>query len=79
MLSQKVPLLESKISNLETVNANLEQVDSLRSMQLTMYKDALTGKEREIASYKQSKKLDRAITGGSVLATIILAIICALK
>lgn len=79
MLLQKVPLLESKISNLETVNANLEQVDSLRSMQLTMYKDALTDKEQEISSYKRNRKLNRVITGGSVLTTIVLAIICALK
>ncbi len=79
MLSKKVPLLESKISNLETVNSNWIKVDSLRSNQLSLYQDALASKEQDIKNLNKSLKTTKYLTGGSVLATIILAIVCIFK
>lgn len=79
MLSSKVPLLESKISNLETVNSNWIKIDSLRSNQILLYKDALATKEQNIATLKKANKTLKYAAGGSVLATIILALVCAFK
>jgi hypothetical protein len=79
MLSKKVPLLESKISNLETVNSNWIKVDSLRSNQLSLYKEVIASKEENINKLNKSLKANKYITGGSVLATIILAIVCIFK
>ena len=79
MLSKKVPLLESKISNLETVNSNWKKVDSLRSNQLLLYKNTISNKDNDISYLKKSLKTNKFITGGSVLTTIILAIVCIFK
>lgn len=79
MLSKKVPLLESKISNLETVNSNWIKVDSLRSNQLSLYKEVIASKEEDINKLNKSLRTNKYITGSSVLATIILAIVCIFK
>ena len=79
LLKEKVPLLESKITNLETINANWKQVDSLRSIQIALYKEALEEKDKNISYLKKSLKNTKVITGGSVFASVILALICVLK
>ncbi len=79
MLLSKVPLLESKISNLETVNSNWIRIDSLRSNQILLYKNALEEQEKNVASLKKANRTLKYVAGGSVLATIILALVCAFK
>lgn len=79
MLLSKVPLLESKISNLETVNSNWIRIDSLRSNQILLYKNALEEQEKNITSLKEANRTLKYVAGGSVLATIILALVCAFK
>jgi hypothetical protein len=79
LLSKKVPLLESKISNLETVNSNWIKVDSLRSNQLTLYKQSLESKDSNIKSLKNSLTKSKTVVGITVLTTIILALVCAFK
>ena len=79
MLLKKVPLLESKITNLETINSNWSQVDSLRSNQVTMYKNILAVKEEDLKQLKHSLKTTKYVAGGSILTTIILALLCVLK
>lgn len=79
MLKSKVPLLESKISNLESVNSNWKKADSLRSSQILLYQQALISKDADITSLKKSIKKTTYIAGGSVLATIVLALVCTFK
>lgn len=79
MLSKKVPLLESKITNLEAINSNWSRVDSLRSGQVIMYKGALAVKEKDLKQLKRSLKTTKYVAGGSILTTIILTLICVLK
>lgn len=79
LLSKKMPLLESKISNLETVNSNWIKVDSLRSNQLTLYKQSLENKDNDIKSLKNSLTKSKTVAGVTVLTTIILALVCAFK
>ena len=79
LLSEKVPLLESKIANLEEVNANLNKIDSLRSSQVTMYKDALEVERKNLTSLKKSLKTTKVIAGSTTLASIILALVCILR
>lgn len=55
------------------------QVDSLRSTQVTMYKEALLSKENELNKVKRISKRNKIITSSSIIASIILAIVCALK
>jgi hypothetical protein len=79
MLVAKVPLLESKISNLTAINANWIKVDSLRSSQISLYQETIKRQEADVTQLKKSLKKTKLITGGSVLATIILAVICVFK
>ena len=79
MLSKKVPLLESKISNLELVNSNWSTIDSLRSSQVTLYKNTLESKNQEVSSLQKSLKTSRILMGGSLLTSVILAIVCIFK
>ena len=79
MLSKKVPQLESKITNLEMINSNWSRVDSLRSSQVTMYKNVLAVKEEDLKQLKHSLKTTKYVAGGSILTTIILALVCVLK
>ena len=79
MLSKKVPLLESKITNLETINSNWSQIDSLRSNQVTMYKEALATRDKDLKRLNKSLKTAKYIASGSILTTIILALLCVLK
>ena len=79
MLLKKVPLLESKITNLETINSNWSQVDSLRSNQVTMYKEALAVKDKDLKRLNKSLKTTKYAAGGSIITTIILALVCVLK
>ena len=79
MLLKKVPLLESKITNLETVNSNWSQVDSLRSNQVTMYKEALAVKDKDLKRLNKSLKTTKYVASGSIITTIILALVCVLK
>ena len=79
MLSKKVPLLESKITNLETINSNWSQIDSLRSNQVTMYKEALATKDKDLKRLNKSLKTAKYVASGSILTTIILALLCVLK
>ena len=79
MLSKKVPLLESKITNLETINSNWSQVDSLRSNQVTMYKESLAARDEDLKRLNKSLKTTKYVVGGSILTTIILALVCVLK
>ena len=79
MLLKKVPLLESKITNLETINSNWSQVDSLRSNQVTMYKEALAVKDKDLKRLNKSLKTVKYAASGSIITTIILALVCVLK
>lgn len=79
MLLKKVPLLESKITNLETINSNWSQVDSLRSNQVTMYKEALAVKDKDLKRLNKSLKTAKYAVSGSIITTIILALVCVLK
>lgn len=79
MLSKKVPLLESKISNLELVNSNWSTIDSLRSSQVTLYKNTLESKSQEVSNLQKSLKTSRILMGGSLLTSVILAIVCIFK
>lgn len=79
LLSEKVPLLESKIANLEEVNVNLNKIDSLRSSQVTMYKDALEVERKNLTSLKKSLKTTKVIASSTTLASIILALVCILR
>ena len=79
MLLKKVPLLESKITNLETINSNWSQIDSLRSNQVTMYKEALATRDKDLKRLNKSLKTTKYVVGGSILTTIILALVCVLK
>ena len=79
MLSKKVPLLESKISNLELVNSNWSTIDSLRSSQVTLYKNTLESKNQEVSNLQKSLKTSRILIGGSLLTSVILAIVCIFK
>ena len=79
MLLKKVPLLESKITNLETINSNWSQVDSLRSNQVTMYKEALAVKDKDLKWLNKSLKTAKYAASGSIITTIILALVCVLK
>ena len=79
MLLKKVPLLESKITNLETINSNWSQVDSLRSNQVTMYKEALAVKDKDLKRLNKSLKTTKYVASGSIITTIILALVCVLK
>ena len=79
MLSKKVPLLESKITNLETINSNWSQIDSLRSNQVTMYKEALATRDKDLKRLNKSLKTAKYVASGSILTTIILTLICVLK
>lgn len=79
LLSEKVPLLESKIANLEEVNVNLNKIDSLRSSQVTMYKDALEVERKNLTSLKKSLKTTKVIATSTTLASIILALVCILR
>ena len=79
MLSKKVPLLESKISNLELVNSNWSTIDSLRSSQVTLYKNTLESKNQEVSNLQKSLKTSRILMGGSLLTSVILAIVCIFK
>lgn len=78
-LSEQVPLLQAKITNLSAINGNLVKVDSLRLTQVNMYKQALEGQNADIKQLKKSLKTTKYIAGGSVLTTILLAIICIFK
>lgn len=79
MLLKKVPLLESKITNLETINSNWSQVDSLRSNQVTMYKETLAVKDKDLKRLNKSLKTAKYAASGSIITTIILALVCVLK
>lgn len=79
MLSKKVPLLESKISNLELVNSNWSTIDSLRSSQVTLYKNTLESKNQEVSNLQKSLKTSRILMGGSLLTSVILAIVYIFK
>jgi hypothetical protein len=79
MLSKKVPLLESKISNLELVNSNWSTIDSLRSSQVTLYKNTLESKSQEVSNLQKNLKTTRILMGGSLLTSVILAIVCIFK
>ena len=79
MLLKKVPLLESKITNLETINSNWSQVDSLRSNQVTMYKETLAVKDKDLKRLNKSLKTVKYAASGSIITTIILALVCVLK
>lgn len=79
MLSKKVPLLESKISNLELVNSNWSTIDSLRSSQVTLYKNTLESKNQEVSNLQKNLKTSRILIGGSLLTSVILAIVCIFK
>lgn len=64
-MSNKIPLLEDKIVNLETINSSWEHTDSIRSV-----------KEQELI--KKNKKLSK-VTKGLFLATILAVVWCLIK
>lgn len=79
MLKAKVPLLESKITNLETINSNWEQVDSLRLKQLNAYQVKIKNQEANIVKLKKASKVKNYWIGGTSIASVILAFLCVLK
>lgn len=79
MLKNKVPLLESKITNLEIINSNWERVDSLRSKQILLYQNEIKNKDLIIKNMNKQSKFQKWLTGGSILASVILAITCIIK
>lgn len=79
MLKNKVPLLESKITNLEIINSNWERVDSLRSKQILLYQNEIKNKDLIIKNMDKQSKFQKWLTGGSILASVILAITCIIK
>lgn len=79
MLTKKVPLLESKITNLETINSNWERVDSLRLNQLNSYQTQLKNANTTITKLKKSTKVKNGALIGTSIASVILAFLCVLK
>lgn len=79
MLKNKVPLLESKITNLETINSNWARVDSLRSDQILLYQNEIKNRDLTIKNMNKQSKFQKWLMGGSILASVILAITCIIK
>lgn len=77
-LISKVPLLETKISNLETINLNLVKIDSLRYTQISLYEETIIAKNLQIQKMENQAKFKKWLLGSSVLTSIILAITCGL-
>lgn len=79
MLLEKAQLLENKVSNLETINTNLNKIDTIRSLQLKELNEIIKRKDSDIVSLKKKNSRIKIITGGSLITAIILAITCAVK
>lgn len=86
MLLNKVPLLESQVSNLEKINGTLEKSDSIKQAQIDCYINYLEDKENTIAelssslsSYKNKCSSLKKWAFGGVGASILLMIITILK
>lgn len=78
-LINEVPLLESKITNLKIINSNWQQIDSLRSIQITEYQKELQVQEKNIVTLQKSLKVTGYVAGGGIIATVIATLICVLK
>lgn len=66
------PLLKDKISSLEKLNQLHLQTDSLRKEQVSICKNTIESKDKQIKQLKSSR---RKIIGGSVVGGIVLFII----
>ena len=64
-MQHKIPLLEQQITNLEKINTNWQQTDSLRCVQLN----------EQLANNKKLVKTNKILT----ISTIVALILCLLK
>ena len=80
MLSETLPLLENKISNLELINKSWEHTDSIRKIQLSYYENILEDKSKTIEDLNKSiKRKQNTIKYGSVGSCIIIVLCLLLK
>lgn len=74
-LSKTVPLLNSKINNLELINKSWERTDSINNILLLQYKDTIEYKNKSINNLNKSLKVkDKIITygaSGSLIAILL--------
>lgn len=74
--SETIPLLNTKIYNLELINKSWEKTDSLRKAQITYYNEVIQDQNRSIEGLNKSlKKKQNIIKYGSV-GSCVLIILC---
>lgn len=77
VLTQKVPLLTNQIVTLEELNKTYIKQDSLKSIQLDLYKNLYIEKESEyIKLDKQFGNIKKCAIFGSVVTFILGVVIC---
>lgn len=77
-LSKTVPLLKSKITNLELINKSWEKTDSVRRVQLLYYGNIIEDKNRSIEGLNKSLKKKQNIIKYGAAGSCVLILLCLL-
>ena len=78
MLSETVPLLKSKITNLELINKSWEKTDSIHRVQLLYYGNIIEDKNRSIEGLNKSLKKKQNIIKYGTAGSCVLILLCLL-
>ena len=77
-LSETVPLLKTKITNLELINKSWEKTDSLRRVQLLYYGNIIEDKNRSIEGLNKSLKKKQNVIKYGAAGSCVLILLCLL-
>lgn len=77
-LSETVPLLKTKITNLELINKSWERTDSVRRVQLLYYGNIIEDKNRSIEGLNKSLKRKQTVIKYGTAGSCVLILLCLL-
>lgn len=77
-LSETVPLLNKRITNLELINKSWEKTDSLRRVQLLYYGNIIEDKNRSIEGLNKSLKKKQNVIKYGAAGSCVLILLCLL-
>ena len=78
-MSETVPLLNKRITNLELINKSWEKTDSLRRVQLLYYGNIIEDKNRSIEGLNKSLKKQNVIKYGAAGSCVLILLCLLLK
>ena len=78
-LQDELDLVTEQLFNSETIIDNLIAMDSIKSKQLEIYDNLLVDSQTNIVDLKTIIKRQQYVVGGSLLATLILSVLCLIK